>query len=891
MENNEATTKLKILKGNSSLSIKNRLGDYLTIQFSDLSMTLLDKLQHQPLLASEEIIDGIIGIFSGYDQNYLITITKSEFICKINGKEIRKVLETNFISLSEYSEVKEELQPIIPSLQEIFKTGFYFSNEYDLSNNFSSQLQLTNANTGVYDKLLEGNPLCLANYKFIHKFAINVIGDNFISNCIYGFVGRMEHSFFDGKKMEIILISRRCIQNFGISYFKQGLGKYGTVANQIETELIVNYNNMEGMFSYLMLSGDFPCYYKELTGGKGNKNIKAYNEYIKSILDEYCLVCFIGLHSKIKEKEVIMKQKFKNLLKGDMNKDYHFKYYDLGYDEIGTGEYDFYYEFVKKREKIIDMLGFSAMGGKMYLQQNGLLCVNGNNINEINDFQKRVFWYVMQKELALKHINITDMFNPNNYFIEMENNHQFLNTYLNLWKLNLQSVKPQYTQVMEEPYARNYQRILELTFNETHKTKKLNDYLNYFKSKFSSQSKIHVYIATWNTGASDIRNANPDLSQWLLPKNGNESLIPDIYLVGLEEAIKLTTKNVISKTKDTEEIIHTWEEKITNTISRGGQLKYVRKETLNLVGIVFMVFFKEEKMKCITDSTPDTIKTGLGGAAGTQGSCRVSFTYNNTSFAVSCSHLNAGVSKITNRVNEIMDILHKSLNDKNEHPQVDPSVSSQLNTNLNINELITKEFGAPIRQANTISFNTPSKEFEIKKENESPAFGEHDVWFLFGDLNFRLDTDYENSMNYIEKNDIKHLTEFDQLCKSRIALSNLKDNVDETPIKFAPTYKFLLGKNEYENNEAKKRVPSYCDRILFKLYKENKMIRPLEYNSVMNGGFDISDHRPVYGIFEVTVFEDIQKLKSIYEEEIGTNIALGISSEYMKKPMNTIEKL
>ena len=41
----------------------------------------------------------------------------------------------------------------------------------------------------------------------------------------------------------------------------------------------------------------------------------------------------------------------------------------------------------------------------------------------------------------------------------------------------------------------------------------------------------------------------------------------------------------------------------------------------------------------------------------------------------------------------------------------------------------------------------------------------------------------------------------------------------------------------------------------------------------------------------MTVFEDIQKLKSIYEEEIGTNIALGISSEYMKKPMNTIEKL
>ena len=28
---------------------------------------------------------------------------------------------------------------------------------------------------------------------------------------------------------------------------------------------------------------------------------------LKSILDEYCLVCFIGLHSKIKEKEVLIK--------------------------------------------------------------------------------------------------------------------------------------------------------------------------------------------------------------------------------------------------------------------------------------------------------------------------------------------------------------------------------------------------------------------------------------------------------------------------------------------------------------------------------------------------------------------------------------------------------
>ena len=182
MDNSQDSRKLKIIKGNSNLSIKNSKGEYLTIQFSDLSMSHLEHQPQQQVLSSEETIDGIVGIFSAFKHNFLITIIKSEFICKINGKDILQIVETNFIPLNEYGAIPDELQSIIPSLQEIFKSGFYFSNEYDLSNNFSAQLQLTKNNNGVYDKLLEGNPLCLANYKFIDKFAINNVGDNFISN-------------------------------------------------------------------------------------------------------------------------------------------------------------------------------------------------------------------------------------------------------------------------------------------------------------------------------------------------------------------------------------------------------------------------------------------------------------------------------------------------------------------------------------------------------------------------------------------------------------------------------------------------------------------------------------------------------------------------------------
>lgn len=46
-----------------------------------------------------------------------------------------------------------------------------------------------------------------------------------------------------------------------------------------------------------------------------------------------------------------------------------------------------------------------------------------------------------------------------------------------------------------------------------------------------------------------------------------------------------------------------------------------------------------------------------------------------------------------------------------------------------------------------------------------------------------------------------------------IALKLLNAGFDEAPINFQPTYKYLIGCNEYD---SEKRIPSYTDRILFK---------------------------------------------------------------------------
>ena len=51
----------------------------------------------------------------------------------------------------------------------------------------------------------------------------------------------------------------------------------------------------------------------------------------------------------------------------------------------------------------------------------------------------------------------------------------------------------------------------------------------------------------------------------------------------------------------------------------------------------------------------------------------------------------------------------------------------------------------------------------------------------------------------------------------------------------------------------------------------------------MDDKFNVSDHRPVYAIFEVEVMKDNIDKKNEIINEINQNINMEISSQYMKK--------
>ena len=312
MEDNDAhfsiyrKINLLIIKNNKTLNMSE---DYLQINTLDFT----PKIRATNDLG-QKIKDclGIIGIITLEDDSYLITITDSKLICTLERKEIYKVLDTYFIKFSDDSDLEEDNSDnnstnlnnsqsknndteIIEELKEIFKNGYYYSNNYDLANAFTSHNQIMlyfqkGKLLSDYDYLVDGNKHFLSNMKLIDKVIELKDIKYYFSNCIYG---NIECFKCENQKIEIIIISRRYLWNYGIYNYRKGLSKYGGNSNQIETELILIYNENE-VFSNIDLTSYLPIYFKE----KKNKTLiedanKAFIKYIKTLIEEYNLIFFL----------------------------------------------------------------------------------------------------------------------------------------------------------------------------------------------------------------------------------------------------------------------------------------------------------------------------------------------------------------------------------------------------------------------------------------------------------------------------------------------------------------------------------------------------------------------------------------------------------------------
>ena len=125
---------------------------------------------------------------------------------------------------------------------------------------------------------------------------------------------------------------------------------------------------------------------------------------------------------------------------------------------------------------------------------------------------------------------------------------------------------------------------------------------------------------------------------------------------------------------------------------------------------------------------------------------------------------------------------------------------------------------------------------------------DNEICVLNGDLNYRIDTmGRDVVVKAVGAGNFARLLERDQLLVSRrrnpgFRLSAFK----ESPITFAPTYKYDVGTDRYDTSE-KRRAPAWCDRILC---RGPGKIKQLDYR---RHEIWASDHRPVSAVFKMRI--------------------------------------
>lgn len=332
--------------------------------------------------------------------------------------------------------------------------------------------------------------------------------------------------------------------------------------------------------------------------------------------------------------------------------------------------------------------------------------------------------------------------------------------------------------------------------------------LQLMKNKHSNQDEpdmISIFIGTWNMGSVPSPKS---IASWVLCRGLGKTLdemtvtIPhDLYVFGSQE----------NSVCDRE-----WVESLRTLLKEQTELDYKPIAIQTLWNIKLAVLVKPEHENRISHVGMSSVKTGIANTLGNKGAVGVSFMFNGTSFGFVNCHLTSGNEKIARRNQNYLDILRLlSLGDK------------QLNS-----------FDISLRFTHL---------------------------FWLGDLNYRLDMDIQEILNYINRKEFEPLLKVDQLNLER-EKNKVFLRFAEEEISFPPTYRYERGSRDtyvWQKQKAtgmRTNVPSWCDRILWKSYPETHIV----CNSYgCTDDVVTSDHSPVFATFEVGVTSQFVSKKGL----------------------------
>nr|XP_010905628.3 type IV inositol polyphosphate 5-phosphatase 9 isoform X1 [Elaeis guineensis] len=351
--------------------------------------------------------------------------------------------------------------------------------------------------------------------------------------------------------------------------------------------------------------------------------------------------------------------------------------------------------------------------------------------------------------------------------------------------------------------------------------------------------KYKVFVSTWNVGGV-VPSDDLNLEDWLDTKNNSY----DIYVLGFQEIVPLSVKNVLGPQKCS--ISMKWNSLIRTTLRKSltnqkriHESKVEEKQKVHpvkdgssrehatqdfrcilskqMVGILASVWVRGDLWRHVRHPSVSCIGCGIMGCLGNKGSVSVRFYLHETSFCFVCCHLASGGKEgdQVHRNSDVMDIFSRTSFPRGS------------------------------------SFNLPQKILD------------HDRIVLFGDLNYRISLPEAKMRSLVEQKQWNILLEKDQL-RIEVSEGRAFEGWHEGVIAFSPTYKYYQNSDEYYGcaqgkKGEKRRAPAWCDRILW----HGKGLKQKRYERCKSR---LSDHRPVRAIFtaEVKVVRNFGSSQSFF---------------------------
>eukprot|EP00002_Diphylleia_rotans_P032520 TRINITY_DN6840_c0_g1_i1.p1 TRINITY_DN6840_c0_g1~~TRINITY_DN6840_c0_g1_i1.p1 ORF type:complete len:787 (-),score=125.19 TRINITY_DN6840_c0_g1_i1:63-2423(-) len=304
------------------------------------------------------------------------------------------------------------------------------------------------------------------------------------------------------------------------------------------------------------------------------------------------------------------------------------------------------------------------------------------------------------------------------------------------------------------------------------------------QAEYTDNWDFKVMICTWNVNCRIFESG--ELGPYL--KIGSEKS-PDIIAVGLQEvdmSAEAMLLNDVSKGK-------MWESKLTAEVN-SGPIKYDMICTKQLAGLFLIVFAKEQISPIISDVQVECVAVGTLGLMGNKGGIGIRLQFHDSTICFINSHLAAHQENFQRRNEDFREIY---------------------------------------------------RQMRFEGGNEAYEAQDHDILFWFGDLNYRINLPYDVVRQKCDEKAWSELLDYDQLIAQRRSGAAFADFEEGRP-DFAPTYKYDPYTQIYDTSE-KKRIPAYCDRILWKTGS------PVTLDHYYRGEIKFSDHRPVFGLFTVQV--------------------------------------